>query len=49
MFYDRKVMAGKLAVAQELMPGGHWGYYVHPPTFDGNSTEEQNNKWVHAV
>ena len=34
-------MSAKLAVAQELMPGGHWGYYLHPRTWGGPG---QNNR-----
>ncbi|KAK7108671.1 hyaluronidase conohyal-P1-like [Littorina saxatilis] len=49
----RRVMSGKLAIGQELMPGGHWGYYLHPRAWAGNSSPAQNDRmwwlWTKAT
>ncbi|KAL8575564.1 hypothetical protein ACOMHN_059628 [Nucella lapillus] len=38
-------MSTKLTIGQTLMPGGHWGYYLHPRDWGSNgNTAYQNNK-----
>nr|QFQ61158.1 conohyaluronidase [Conus magus] len=41
----KDIMSTKLKIAQEVMPRGHWGYYLYPRTWDNKrDTKFRNDK-----